>query len=252
MCKYSNTIKLWYIWSRQSRISPCLLWLLVFLCGCFGCGCFTWLLWGIPYKASTRSAALFKITSYNQEREREKEKGKKGIDQECDGSKSSVTFITFHFLHYAVNAEQSVANRRGKEADRGRERKRNGPIPALCYQTGQFGRAEGRYCYQWIKHEPISLYQSTIFCNYSPPFCHWWIMTPVRMITHQFNLTQHIIRLTATQPPPVSGNTLVSWPVLTPVMIRVNGPASTLCDKCRTSLLRWKPPSGISHIKHLS
>lgn len=58
-------------------------------------------------------------------------KKKKGIDHECDGSKTSVTFITFHVLHYAANAEQRVRER--KEADRGRERKRNGPVPALCY-----------------------------------------------------------------------------------------------------------------------
>lgn len=31
-----------------------------------------------------------------------------GIDHECDGWKTSVTFITFHVLHYAVNAEQWV------------------------------------------------------------------------------------------------------------------------------------------------
>lgn len=33
---------------------------------------------------------------------------KKGIDHERDGWKTSVTFITFHVLHYAVNAEQWV------------------------------------------------------------------------------------------------------------------------------------------------
>lgn len=33
-------------------------------------------------------------------------KRKKGIDHESDGWKTSVTFITFHALHYAVNAEQ--------------------------------------------------------------------------------------------------------------------------------------------------
>lgn len=158
---------------------------------------FTWLLWGIPYRASTRSAALFKITSYNRahtERVRERN----GIDHEQNSSKSSVTFITFHFLHYAVNAEQRERGR--KEANSGRERKRNGPIPALCYQLGSFGEQGERNCCLWIKHEPIALYQSTIFCIFSLSFCHWWIRTPPRMITHQFHLTQHIIRLTALQP----------------------------------------------------
>jgi len=61
----------------------------------------------------------------------------KGIDHKCDGSKSTVTFITFHFLQYAVNAEQRV--REKKEAGKGRERKRNGPIPALCYWLGSLG-----------------------------------------------------------------------------------------------------------------
>lgn len=60
-----------------------------------------------------------------------KRRKRKGIDHECDGSKTSVTFITFHVLHYAANAEQRVQGR--KEAVRRRERKRNGPVPALCY-----------------------------------------------------------------------------------------------------------------------
>lgn len=56
---------------------------------------------------------------------------REGMDHECDISKASVSFITFHVLHYAVNAEQREQER--NEADRGRERKRNGLIPALCY-----------------------------------------------------------------------------------------------------------------------
>lgn len=59
-------------------------------------------------------------------------------------AQSSVTFITFHVLHYAVNAEQRAQEE--KEADRGRQRKRNGPVLALCYSLGSFGRAEVRYC----------------------------------------------------------------------------------------------------------
>lgn len=60
-----------------------------------------------------------------------KHRKRKRIDQECDSTKNSVTFITFHVLHHAVNAEQRAHER--KEADRGKERKRNGPVPALCY-----------------------------------------------------------------------------------------------------------------------
>lgn len=66
-----------------------------------------------------------------------KSRQRKEIDHECDSSKSSVTFITYHFLHYAVNAEQRVQGR--EEADREKERKRNGPIPALCYLLGSLG-----------------------------------------------------------------------------------------------------------------
>lgn len=71
-----------------------------------------------------------------------KSRKRKGIDHECDGSKSSVTFITFHFLHYAVNAEQ--------REEEGRQRKgeeEKWACPGTLLLAGQFGRAEGRYRY---------------------------------------------------------------------------------------------------------
>lgn len=77
----------------------------------------------------------------------------KGIDRECDGSKSSVTFIAFHFLHYAVNAEQRVHEREGEreKEERGRQRKgeeEKWACPGTLLLAGQFGRAEGRYRYR--------------------------------------------------------------------------------------------------------
>lgn len=53
-----------------------------------------------------------------------------------------------------------------------------------------------------------------------------------------FNTTYHQVDGYTTRL--VSWDTPVSCPALTPVMIRVSSPASTLCDKCRTSLLRCK------------
>ena len=89
-----------------------------------------------------------------------KRRKRKGIDHGCDGSRSSVTFITFHVLHYAVNAEQSArARERGREREREREREGGGrqtveegeeekwACPGTLLPAGQFGRAEVRYCY---------------------------------------------------------------------------------------------------------
>lgn len=152
-----------------------------------------------------------------------------------------------------MNAEQ----RECEGEERGRQRKGEEEKlahPSTLLLAGQFGRAEGRYCYLWIKHEPISLYQSTIFHIFSLS------LSPLSLMDHEpaahdhasisFNTTYHQVDGYTTLL--VSRDTPVSCPVLTLVMIRVNSPVSTLCDKCRTSLLRWKPPSGISHIKHLS
>ncbi len=74
-----------------------------------------------------------------------KRRKRKGIDRECDGSKNSVTFITFHVSHHAVNAEQRAAREEG-----GRQRKREEEkwaCPGTLLPAGQFGRAEVRYCY---------------------------------------------------------------------------------------------------------
>lgn len=94
-------------------------------------------------------------------------------------------------------------------------------------------------------------YQSTILYIFSSPLSlsdHEYIAHDHTSIS--FNTTYHQADgYTALL---VSWDTPVSCPALTPVMIQVNSHASTLCDKCRTSLLRWKAPSGISHIKHLS
>lgn len=204
---------------------------------------FTWLLWGIPYKASTRSAALFKITSYNQA-------------QKEEGDWSRVwrlkEFSHFYYISRLTLCCECRTESAREEVGRWRKgEEEKWACPGTLLLAGQFGRAEVRYCYLWIKHEPISLYQSTILCVLSS------LLSPPDHESNahdhtsiSFNTTYHQVDGYTT--PLVSWDTPVSCPVLTLVMIQVNSPASTLCDKCRTSLLRWKPPSGISHIKHLS
>lgn len=129
----------------------------------------TWLLWGIPYKASTRSAALFKITSYNQE-------------QTEEGDWSWVWQLKEFSHFYYVSLLTLCCECRTESARVGIGRQREGEeekwaYPRTLLLAGQFGRAQGRYCYLWIKHEPISLYQSTISGVFSlPPVIDWsWI-----------------------------------------------------------------------------
>lgn len=123
------------------------------------------------------------------------------IDHECGSSKSSVTFITSHFSRCAVNAEQGVKKRKRQTEQE------KWCLSRLCVSSrGSSRDSMGRYCYQWIKHETISLYQSTIFYIFPSLHCHGHIVNLQHMISHQSHLTQHIISSTTA---------LVNWDVYT-------------------------------------
>lgn len=77
-----------------------------------------------------------------------------------------------HFYYVSLLTLCCECRTESAREERGRQKKveeEKWAYPSTLLLAGQFGRAEGRYCYLWIKHEPISLDQSTIFYIFSLP-----------------------------------------------------------------------------------